>query len=116
MMKNLITETHNEESLPEWQALKPDAGQRTGCWLACYDIADPKRLNRVYRLMSSEALAIQKSVFLVSMFPEELKMLSSQVSDLIDTKLDRVDFIRLPRNVSAISLGRRSGDDGILLL
>jgi CRISPR-associated protein Cas2 len=115
-VKNLTIDQASEKTLPEWEALRPESGRRMGCWLACYDIADPKRLNRIYRLMSSEAIAIQKSVFLVSMLPAEVGILTRQVLELIDPKEDQFDFVRLPRNVTAISLGKRAGGDGIMLL
>jgi len=115
-VKNLTTELPVEKAMLEWKALRPEAGQKMGCWVAFYDIADPKRLNRVHRLMSSEAVAIQKSVFLVSMSPDEVTIFTRQIYELIDISEDRVDFIRLPRNVKAISLGKRLEDEGILLL
>ena len=41
-------------------------GERAGWYLVAYDIADPKRLQRVFRLMKKNGVAAQRSVFFVN--------------------------------------------------
>ena len=42
-------------------------------YLVCYDIADEKRLTRIYRLMKGRGLHIQYSVFYCVLTWQELK-------------------------------------------
>lgn len=57
-------------------------------FLVAYDIADPKRLRRVARLMEKHGLRLQKSLFHFEGNVEGLETLLDQTAALMKTKED----------------------------
>lgn len=58
-----------------------------------YDISDPKRLRKVYRLMRGWGDHIQLSVFRCELNPRELVSLRSRLALLIHNDEDQVLFV-----------------------
>jgi CRISPR-associated protein Cas2 len=74
--------------------------------LICYDIADPKRLRRVFREMRDVALPVQKSVFVAEMSSAELGQLLARLADYIDPQEDRLQAFLLRDFSKPVTLGR----------
>lgn len=89
-----------------------------GCnaWLIAYDIADPRRLGRVHRLLKKVAMPIQYSVFLAWLTERQLTRLVAQLHECIDTREDDVRLYHLPVSTDLIRLGRQWLPDGVQLL
>lgn len=66
-----------------------------GCYVVSYDIADPKRLRRVFKLMRNWGDHLQLSVFRCELSPEELLRLEAEVSDEIHHSDDQVLIVYL---------------------
>ena len=80
-------------------------------YVVTYDISNPKRLRRVYRLMLGWGDHIQLSVFECELSSRELIELRTALSEIIDPSEDQVLFALIGRvqgrGASAIhSLGR----------
>lgn len=74
-------------------------------YLVCYDIADPRRLGRVYRFMAGKGKHLQYSVFLCSLTWQELQMMKEKLSDLIDEEEDDIRIYPLPSGGKVIAMG-----------
>lgn len=74
-------------------------------YLVCYDIADERRLTRVFRLLKGEGVHLQYSVFLCSLTWPELERLKREVADRINPREDDVRFYPLPAGEAITSLG-----------
>lgn len=64
-------------------------------FLVCYDIADDKRLRRVFKLCKNYGDHLQYSVFQCDLNPTERMGLESRLRDLIDSTKDQVLFVSL---------------------
>lgn len=60
-----------------------------------YDIADPKRLSRVAKILKSYGQRTQKSKFEVSLRPAQLKALQSEIGATIHPDEDGVKYFPL---------------------
>jgi CRISPR-associated protein Cas2 len=78
-------------------------------YLVCYDIADPKRLGRVYRFMKGHGVHLQYSVFQCALTWPELQRLKENLVSLINGNKDDIRIYPLPSNalVEAIGCGDR---------
>jgi len=74
-------------------------------YLVCYDIADEKRLSRVFRLMKGRGLHIQYSVFLCKLTWPELIDLKDMINLLINKEEDDVRIYPLPSNMKVVVMG-----------
>ncbi len=74
---------------------------RPGWYLMAYDIADPKRLGKVYRILKKEGLAVQKSVFFVQGTEQRIEQLLQQLAGVIRAREDdiRAYPVTHPRDV-----------------
>lgn len=61
-------------------------------YIVTYDIANPKRLRLVYRLMLGWGDHLQLSVFQCDLSPRELVQLKSDLSDIVNHNEDQVLF------------------------
>lgn len=77
-------------------------------YLVCYDIADPKRLGRVFRLMKGRGLHTQYSVFRCSLTWPELQELKKELASIIKETEDDVRIYPLPADGEVIAMGRGS--------
>jgi len=75
--------------------------ERKGWYLVAYDIACPKRLVKVHRIMKKTGLAVQRSVFLVAGTKTDIKGLLNQLTKKIKLNEDdlRAYPIMNPENV-----------------
>lgn len=81
-------------------------------YLVCYDIADDKRLARIYRLMKGKGLHLQYSVFYCILTPQQLKNLKNDIRKLIHPRYDDVRIYPLSRDslVAVLGCGARIPD------
>ena len=75
-------------------------------YLVCYDVADKRRLGRVYCHMKGCGLHLQFSVFLCSLTWPEFRELKTGLAKLIDEANDDVRIYPLPKDGAIVALGR----------
>lgn len=85
-------------------------------YLIAYDIADPKRLNRVARFLTKHAVRVQYSVFVTDLKQTELEELLHDLEELIDLHLDDVRAYPLPASGEVALMGRQIFPKDIMLL
>ena len=83
--------------------------------LVCYDIADPKRLRRVHKLLKEEGIPLQYSVFLVRTTPIERKALLEKIRQLLDEKRDDLRIYPISSTLEFITLGQQQLDPAMIL-
>lgn len=91
------------------------ADSRLGLYLIAYDIADPRRLSRVHRVLKKEGLPVQYSVFTVVMKRPRLLRLLDRIDGEIVAEEDDVRCYRLPESAEIVGLGRQYFPDGVML-
>ncbi len=64
-------------------------------YLVCYDIADPKRLRRVFKTCKNYGDHLQYSVFECDLNAVERQRLESELTEIIDFTKDQVLFVAL---------------------
>ena len=64
-------------------------------YLVCYDIADDKRLRRVFKLCKNHGDHLQFSVFECDLSATEKVRFEAALKDIIDSTKDQVMFVRL---------------------
>lgn len=75
-------------------------------YLVCYDITDPKKLARVFRLLKGYGIHLQYSVFQCSMTWPELIKLKEQIANIINPKEDDIRIYPLPSDYKVTVMGR----------
>lgn len=83
------------------------ADSQYGLYLIAYDIADPRRLSRVHRLLKKMGLPMQYSVFTVVMKRKALLRLLEAVNAMIHQAEDDVRCYSLPKYMDVKALGRQ---------
>lgn len=83
-------------------------------YLIGYDIAEPKRLQRIYRRMTHYATPIQYSVFLFEGTEKLLKACLDDVMEIFQRKEDDLRVYPLSPNVSQWRLGKACLPEGII--
>jgi len=73
--------------------------------LICYDIADPKRLQRLHRQLAKEAVMVQYSVYYAEMCTAEIKQLKNMIRQYIDADHDDVRIYPLPEKIEITMIG-----------
>lgn len=63
--------------------------------IVAYDIADPRRLARIARLMLDYGRRVQKSIFEVSLSPPVFSQMKARVEEIIDYEEDGVKYFPL---------------------
>ena len=92
------------------------ADSQRGLYLIAYDIANPKRLARVHRILKKQGLPVQYSVFtLVSKRPALLRLMA-KIEEQICAGEDDVRCYRLPENSDISSLGKQYFPEDVMLL
>jgi len=66
-------------------------------WLVGYDIAEPRRLQRVARLLEDYGQRLHYSVFLCRLEAGEMRRLRQGLLHIVDLEEDRLFFLRLCR-------------------
>ncbi len=74
-------------------------------YLLCYDICDPKRLRRVHRTVRDWGIPIQFSIFEVELNALQLKQLTQQLTEIIESDEDKIMLYRLTSKQKPIFLG-----------
>lgn len=81
-------------------------------WIIGYDICDPRRLGRVYRVMLKHATPIEYSIFLFSGTQNACNECMKQISSLIE-KNDDLRCYPLPNRGFQTRLGKATLPQGI---
>lgn len=84
-------------------------------WIACYDIAERKRLARMFKLLKSEGIPLQYSVFLLHASELELAQVETRIRKIIDPKQDDVRIYKVPSRNHLWTMGHALVPEGILL-
>ena len=83
-------------------------------WLVTYDIADPKRLGRLFRYLKKQGVTVQYSVFLVDASAAKMASIVIAMAQMIDAQEDDVRAYRLPAKRWQVTLGASILPEGIL--
>jgi CRISPR-associated protein Cas2 len=75
-------------------------------WLVCYDIAEPRRLTRVWRVVREFGVPLQYSVFWARLDGIGLGEALGAIATRIDPRADDIRLYPLPENVRITGLGR----------
>lgn len=59
-------------------------------YVVCYDVADPKRLERTYRKLCGFGQWVQYSVFVCDLSPSGRVLLEQALTEILNLKEDRV--------------------------
>jgi len=82
-------------------------------FVICYDICEPKRLARVFRLLRKCAMPLQYSVFLFTGDERQLKRIMDALVRLIDPQQDDLRAYPLPKRGFKARLGKAALPEGI---
>jgi len=74
-------------------------------YLVTYDIADKRRLSRLFRYLKKHGMPVQYSVFMVPASATQLNTVMTHVGKIIDPDADDVRAYRLPDNGWQVTLG-----------
>lgn len=91
------------------------ADSQLGLYLIAYDIANPRRLLKVHRILKKEGLPVQYSVFTVVMKRPRLLRLLDRVAEQIFLAEDDVRCYRLPSNADTVTLGKQFFPQDVML-
>jgi CRISPR-associated protein Cas2 len=87
-------------------------------YLIAYDVRDPKRLRRVHYYLRKQALAVQKSVFMVQTDPEGLAAIETELQARVKARDDDLRLYAIPgpsavwaAGLQATRMGGLHGDD-----
>jgi CRISPR-associated protein Cas2 len=75
-------------------------------YLVCYDIANPRRLGKVYKFMAGKGKHLQYSVFHCLLTWQELQKMKGELSNLINEEEDDIRIYPLPSAGKVIAMGR----------
>jgi CRISPR-associated protein Cas2 len=81
-------------------------------WLIAHDIADPKRLQKVWRFMQKEGVRLQYSVYLFSGSREQLDQVLDKLNKIVNNKEDDVRIYAITENTRIWGLGIQFNDGG----
>jgi CRISPR-associated protein Cas2 len=84
-------------------------------WLIGYDITDPKRLQRIYRIMLRYATPLEYSIFLFTGTEQEKIRCIDELLAIIDVNSDDLRCYPLPEHGVRERIGKATLPDGILL-
>ncbi len=82
------------------------AERKRRLYVVCYDIADPKRLNKVHRYLSRQGIALQYSVFLLFTHSVGLQRVLTSLRGRLDEREDDVRAYPLPARLDYVHRGR----------
>lgn len=83
-------------------------------YLVTYDIADPRRLSRVFRFLKKQGVPVQYSVFLLESNAVKVNELMVKMAKMIHPDADDVRAYRLPDNGWQVSMGASILPDDIM--
>ena len=73
--------------------------------LICYDIADPRRLQRLHRQLAKRALMVQYSVYYCELTQAGMERIKAMIAEHIDPTADDVRLYPLPDDFDITLLG-----------
>lgn len=82
-------------------------------WLIAYDIADPRRLCRVHRFLSSQAVPVQYSVFATRLAPMKAGLIRAGLAEIIDEDEDDVRIYPVPEPANLTVFGKKALPEGL---
>lgn len=80
--------------------------------LLCYDVCDPRRLRRVFKLARAYRVAGQKSAFECWLTPDERRTLLIELERIIDHRVDRIHCFALDPRSRVRCFGRATSFAG----
>ncbi|OQW66520.1 MAG: CRISPR-associated endonuclease Cas2 [Proteobacteria bacterium ST_bin11] len=91
------------------------ADSELGLYLIAYDIANPRRLGKVHRILKKQGLPVQYSVFTAVLKRPSLLRLLERIEQQIGAVEDDVRCYRLPAQTDTVSLGKQLFPDDVML-
>jgi len=85
-------------------------------WLIAYDIADPRRLQRVHRFLSTQAVPVQYSVFATRATPMKTGLIRAGLAEIIDEREDDVRIYPVPEPAQLVVLGKKALPEGLTVI
>jgi len=76
-------------------------------WLIAYDIADPRRLACVHRLVKRHGIPLQYSLFIAWLDRREVALLADALRGMMDFRYDDVRLYALPTVGEVSTLGQQ---------
>lgn len=92
------------------------AESRVHTYLIAYDIADPRRLQRVHKFLKQCAVPIQYSVFITRISEAQLIRIKTGIVDRICDDEDDVRIYHVPDRTEVQLLGRSPLPEGMQLI
>ena len=89
---------------------------QTRSWLIAYDIASPRRLQRIHRKLREHAVPVQYSVFVARCSAAKLGSIRASLAKLVKNREDDVRFYPVPEPAQLFVYGRKALPEGLLLL
>jgi len=84
-------------------------------YIISYDIADPKRLGRIHRMIKRLAMPLQYSVFYTRMSERQRDKLTDLLENKINPKEDDIRIYPLPNGYNVQYLGQNPFGEGLQL-
>lgn len=85
-------------------------------WLIAYDIADPRRLGRVYRYLCKHAVPVQYSVFTTRCASMKLGLIRVGLAEIVNADEDDVRMYPVPEPAHLTVYGRKALPDGLRVI
>lgn len=85
-------------------------------YLLCYDIADPKRLQRVHRIAIQHGIQWQYSVYYHYLNRRQAEALMNEIAEVIEADEDDVRLYPISGTPDIRTLGRKPLSEGVYLL
>lgn len=85
-------------------------------WLIAYDIADPRRLGRVYRYLCKHAVPVQYSVFATRSAPMKAGLIRASLAEIIDEGEDDVRIYPVPEPADLTVFGKQALPEGLSII
>jgi CRISPR-associated protein Cas2 len=85
-------------------------------WLIAYDIADPRRLGRVYRYLCKHAVPVQYSVFTTRCAPVKLGVIRAGLAKIVKSGEDDVRMYPVPEPAHLAVYGRKALPGGLRVI
>lgn len=85
-------------------------------WLIAYDIAHPRRLSRVHRFLSSQAVPVQYSVFATRAAPMKAGLIRAGLAQIIDQGEDDVRIYPVPEPADLAVFGKKALPEGLRVI